>query len=204
MSRGGGDGLRKTAPPRGGAGRRSGDSANNSVLVRIVLFLHVFFGFVSGSLMARHRERSHEGRCVSRRRHVAGKDFAETHIPAIHGGGRICVLFDHGTLQSQASKYAFGTGVSQQLRIHFPVSASGCMTPHRAGRSGAFPAKLEFARKQVLQPLVIHHQHHQVDTFSADLKTPASAAGGDECGGSPARRGATTGNSAAVFTAENE
>ena len=78
------------------------------------------------------------------------------------------------------------------------------MPSYRAGRRGAFSAELEFAGKQVLQAFVVHHQHHQVDAFGADLKTPASAADGNKCGRAPAGGGAAAGDAAAVLTAENE
>ena len=56
----------------------------------------------------------------------------------------------------------------------------------------------------MLQTFVVHHQHHQVNAFRANLKTPASAADGDERGGAPARGRATAGDAAAMLTAENE
>src|SRR6185437_11933486 len=78
------------------------------------------------------------------------------------------------------------------------------MTPHRSGRGRTFTAKLELAGQQVLQTLVVHHQHDQVHAFGADLKSPTASTHGDECRGAPAVCGAATGDAAAVLTAENE
>src|SRR5438477_3405504 len=56
----------------------------------------------------------------------------------------------------------------------------------------------------MLESLVVHDQHDEVDTFDADLQSPASSANGDERRCAPAAGGAAGGDASTVFTTENE
>src|SRR3954452_11997012 len=56
----------------------------------------------------------------------------------------------------------------------------------------------------MLEPLIVHDQHDEVDAFEADLKSRASTADRDECRCAPAF-GSTAGSDAAsVLAAKNE
>src|SRR4029077_3418959 len=104
----------------------------------------------------------------------AAQNPFERNVLAVNGGGRIDIRLDHGAFQGETSENALGARVGQQFRIHFPVRTGGGVATHGPSRGRAFPANLEFAGKQVLQILLVHDQHDQVDTFRADLKSPAS------------------------------
>src|SRR5437870_4204463 len=78
------------------------------------------------------------------------------------------------------------------------------MTSHRTGSSGAFAADLKFTGQQMLQTFVVHHQHHQIHAFCADLKSPATAAYRYEGRSAPPGGGSAAGNATAVLSADNE
>ena len=94
----------------------------------------------------------------------SGSCFAS--VDSQHG---VVIRTNGGTFQRRSRERTFGTRIGENLRVKLPVGASGSVTPHRSGCSRAFPAELEFAGKQMLQALVIHHQHNQVDAFCAQV-----------------------------------
>ena len=57
-----------------------------------------------------------------------------------------------------------------------PVGSGGCVTAYRACCNRSFAGEFELAGKQMLQTVVVHDQHDQVNAFDADLQSPASAA----------------------------
>ena len=56
----------------------------------------------------------------------------------------------------------------------------------------------------MLQALLVHHQHHEVNALDANLKSPASTANGYERGRAPPTARPTARHAAAVFAAKNE
>src|SRR5437763_7143812 len=117
---------------------------------------------------------------------MAGKNVTKLHVTAIDGAGRVVILLYDGAFERQTCEYAFGSGVGKQFRIHFPISSGGCVAAHRTRGHGPFTAKRKLAREQLLETLVIHDEHNQVNTFEADLQSYIAATNRDECWRAPA------------------
>src|SRR5438874_9702160 len=56
----------------------------------------------------------------------------------------------------------------------------------------------------MLEPLIVHYQHDEVDAFEADLKSRTPAANRDERRCTPAFGSTAGSNAASVLSAENE
>ena len=78
------------------------------------------------------------------------------------------------------------------------------MTADGSGGGRSVSADLEFAGQHLGHALVVHGEHHHINRFAADLKSPASAGDGKGSGGAPSGFGAARGQAASVTSAENE
>src|SRR5215475_13992945 len=78
------------------------------------------------------------------------------------------------------------------------------MAAHRPGCYRGIGAKLELAGEQILQAILVHNQHNQIDSLTADLEAKATAAGENERRGTPSRGSPATGHAPAVAGSHDE
>src|SRR5271166_3726811 len=90
----------------------------------------------------------------------------------VKGARGISVLLNDGSINRQTSEHSTGTRVGQDLSPHFPVGLAFSMAAHRASGHGGISAQLELAREQLLHAVLVHDQHHQINTASPPICRP--------------------------------
>src|SRR5438094_1394763 len=61
---------------------------------------------------------------------------------------------------------------------------------------------MELTGEQMLETLIVHDQHHQVDAFDSDLQSPTSSTNRDEPGRTPAFSRTASGHATSVLAAK--
>src|SRR5690348_6733864 len=69
--------------------------------------------------------------------------------------------------------------------MHLRVGLRARMSSHGAGRSRRIRAYREFARQQLVNTTLVHHQQYDIGLRATDLKSDASALDPDGTGGRP-------------------
>src|ERR1700689_2183602 len=139
-----------------------------------------------------------------RYRHFAREQSPSCDVASVNGIPRIIVLPERSAGQRKPGEQALGSRVGQDLGFQLPIGASFCMPSNRTGRRGSISANLKITIEQFLHGLVILKNHDNIDSFHADLQSPASTRNRDERRCTPAIRRAASGYAFATLGSKNK
>ena len=160
----------------------------------------VFVGSFLGPLGQYIKERER----ILRRLDLAGQGRSEGDHSSVELTGRVLVLLDHRSRETDSRKRSASPRVGQDLRSQLPVRVGGGVASHGACGYGRIGTQLEFAGKKVFQSVLVHDQHDQVNCLAADLETHTPAAGENECGSTPTGGSPAARDSAAIARGHDE
>src|ERR1700690_1273667 len=139
-----------------------------------------------------------------RNRHLAREQRAGCDVGSVYGIPRIIVLPERSTSQREPGEQALGTRIGQDLCLQLPIGAGLGMPSNWTRGRGSIPFNLKIAIEQPLHGFVILKDHDNIDSFHADLQSPASTRNRDERRCTPAIRRAASGYAFATLGSKNK
>src|ERR1700735_5727373 len=127
------------------------------------------------------------------RRALSRQDVREWHEFPIKKAGFIFVLGDGSSVEIDPCEDAAGSRVGQHFGLHLPVRIGCGIASDRASGGRSVGAQFEFAREEVLHPIGIPYDHHQINRLTAKVQSPASSRDRDRGGGTPGSSFGATG-----------
>src|SRR5580698_6027260 len=131
-------------------------------------------------------DRSQERFSCPNRGNFSAQDVGERYEAAVKNSSLVLVLCDGRTVEVNSREDATCPRIGEHFCPHLQVSVSGSVTSDRPCGRRSIRAKFEPARQQMLHPIFIRHNHHQVDCLAAELQSPASTRDGDRSRSAPA------------------
>src|SRR4029453_8319611 len=115
---------------------------------------------------------------------------------------RILVRAEHTTGYVDAGKYPSGSRIGQNLGRQLSIGCRIRSATDRSGRNGCAASERGLIFQQLLSPLTIHDEQHQIDLGRADLDTPAAFCELHEGRRTPAVRLAATHHTSPVLATD--
>src|SRR5437016_4748726 len=107
------------------------------------------------------------------------------YIAAVDSTHSVVVGAHERSVQRHACEHSLSPRIAQYLGIHFPVSPGGGVASDWASSGRCVGTDLELVGKQTVHAFPVHDHEHVVDTFQADLHTPATPGDSEECRRTP-------------------
>jgi hypothetical protein len=125
-------------------------------------------------------------------------------LTAVELSGGVFVLLNHCTVKTNSCKQTASSRVCEDFSSKLPIGGSFGVAAYRPCGDRGVRAQLELVGKQRLHAAVIHYDHYQVNSLSADLQANAAARCGQWRWSAPTRRRTASSHSAAMRSPYNE